>query len=393
MKTFAQLDLDNKGDYLRMLSAVSKLSGLFSESSIPFINYRVAENIFCKSFNAENLSRSDIAYDAKINKIGIGIKTFICSSNHSLEKVAEFNSRSSELTNIKSEVLAYKLAEFRNERINLANRLYNIDESIYHIIARKDKQLVFYDTDYSPIELDKISKVIVTKAGVKFSDGVNDYSFNRSKSTLYRKFHIPPNAIFQQIEILKDPFEILLELLEDKKELLEDEKLIPGIDYIILPLYGYEKKEKFVFENSGLNQWHAQGRVRHPNEVYIPVPSIIHHEFPNFFPPIIKGNKKYFNLHLPNGESFEASMCQTAKIKIDGKLVNKGKGLMTSSNKGLGKWILRDALQLKEKQLVTYEMLESIGFDSVIIRKINENNYKIDVMPVSAFEKFIDNIS
>ena len=55
MKSFAELDIENNGDYLKLLSAVSKLSGLFSESSIPFINYRVAENIFCKSFNADNL--------------------------------------------------------------------------------------------------------------------------------------------------------------------------------------------------------------------------------------------------------------------------------------------------------------------------------------------------
>lgn len=38
MKSFAQIDIDNKGNYLKLLSAVSKLSGLFSESSIPFIN-------------------------------------------------------------------------------------------------------------------------------------------------------------------------------------------------------------------------------------------------------------------------------------------------------------------------------------------------------------------
>ena len=47
MKSFAEIDIEKNGDYLKLLSAVSKLSGLFSESSVPFINYRVAENIFC----------------------------------------------------------------------------------------------------------------------------------------------------------------------------------------------------------------------------------------------------------------------------------------------------------------------------------------------------------
>ena len=50
MKSFAEIDIENNGDYLKLLSAVSKLSRLFTEKSIPLINYRVAENIFCRSF-------------------------------------------------------------------------------------------------------------------------------------------------------------------------------------------------------------------------------------------------------------------------------------------------------------------------------------------------------
>jgi len=56
MKTFAQIDIDNKGNYLKLLSVISKLSRLFSESQVPFLYYRAAENIFCRSFDAENLS-------------------------------------------------------------------------------------------------------------------------------------------------------------------------------------------------------------------------------------------------------------------------------------------------------------------------------------------------
>ena len=45
MKTFVELDIENKGEYIKLLSAVSKLSGLFSDSAVPFINYRVVENL------------------------------------------------------------------------------------------------------------------------------------------------------------------------------------------------------------------------------------------------------------------------------------------------------------------------------------------------------------
>ncbi|MGX1022938.1 restriction endonuclease [Psychroflexus sp. MBR-150] len=388
MKSFPNKDFNN---YITLLSAIAKLSGLFSESSIPFINYRVAENIFCKAFNAENLSRSDTAYDAKMKNTGIGLKTFTCQSNNSLEKIAEFNSKANELLDIKNDELAYKLSEFRNERILLANRLYDIKDSLYHIVARKNKQLVLFDTDYAEIDLDRIRLIKETKAGIKFSDGINEYSFNRSKSTLYRRFYISKDAYFKDIDILKDPFELILKLFKHENEYLEVEKQVPGVDYVVLPLYGYNNGDKFVFPRSGLNQWNARGRKRDFNEVYIPVPAIIHHKFPNFFPPILKNKKLYFDLHLPNGKTYKAKMCQTAKIKIDGEVLNKGKGLMTSSNKGLGEWILRKALQLKENELVKYRMLEVIGYDSVIIEKVDEDNYKIDVLPLDSYEDFIDN--
>ena len=49
MKSFVEINKENNGNYIKLLSAVSKLSSLFSTSTTPFINYRVAENIFCKS--------------------------------------------------------------------------------------------------------------------------------------------------------------------------------------------------------------------------------------------------------------------------------------------------------------------------------------------------------
>lgn len=394
MKSFAEIDIENNGNYLKLLSAVSKLSGLFSESSIPYINYRVAENIFCKSFEAGNLSRSDTAFDANFNSVGIGLKTFTCPSNISNEKVAEFNSLSREINQYKGIDLAYKLSEYRNNRISLASRLYDIENSIYHIVARKHKELILFETDYNYIDINNIKVIKESKAGLQFEDGINSYSFNYSKSTLFRKFIIPNNAFKLPVDIIKDPYDLLLQVFNEFSfDFLKTEKLIPGKDFVVLPLYGYNKKtkEKFVFEGSGLNQWNANGRLRDINEVYIPVPALIHHKFPDFFPPN-EQDKKHFILHLPNGNSFEASMCQTAMIEINGVKINKGKGLMTKSNKGLGDWLLRKALQLKEKELVTIEMLIDLGYDSVIIYKIDNTNFKIDIMKNDSYEDFINNL-
>ena len=171
MKSFAEIDIEKNGNYLKLLSAVSKLSGLFSESAIPFINYRVAENIFCRSFDAGNLSRSDTAFDANYNSMGVGLKTFVCNSNNSTEKVAEFNSLSRVLADFQGKDLAHKLAEFRNERIDLANRLYNIESSLYHIVARKNNELVLFETEYDKIDIKNIHSVKQNNASLQFEDG------------------------------------------------------------------------------------------------------------------------------------------------------------------------------------------------------------------------------
>lgn len=373
MKSFVEIDRENKGDYLKLLSAVSKLSGLFSESIIPYINYRVVENVFCKSFDAENLSRSDTAFDANFQSMGVGLKTFICPSESSTEKVAEFNSLSTVLKSFKGKELAIKLAEFRNERIDLANRLYNINSSLYHIVARRDKELILFETDYDKIDVNNIGSIKDTKASLQFDDGKNLYNFNYSKSTLFRKFYIPQNAFHLPIEIIDDPYALLLELF-NKKLKSSTNKLIKGENYIILPLYGFKNRQKFVFPKSGLNQWNAGGRKRDLGEVYIPIPIDIHKQFPNFFPK----RDVHFKLKIPTGEIFSAKVCQ-----------DNSKALMTNPNKALSDWLLRKVFQVKEGELLTIEKMNELGFDSVIIFKDDSENYRIDKAKLGSYENFI----
>lgn len=374
MKSFVEIDRENKGDYLKLLSAVSKLSGLFSESVIPYINYRVVENVFCKSFDAENLSRSDTAFDANFQSMGVGLKTFTCPSESSTEKVAEFNSLSTVLKSFKGEELAIKLAEFRNERIDLANRLYNINSSLYHIVARRNKELILFETDYDKIDVNNIRSIKDTKASLQFDDGKNLYNFNYSKSTLFRKFYIPQNAFHLPIEIIDDPYALLLELF-NKKLKSSTNKLIKGENYVILPLYGFKNKQKFVFPKSGLNQWNAGGRKRDLGEVYIPIPIDIHKQFPNFFPK----RDVHFKLKIPTGEIFSAKVCQ-----------DNSKALMTNPNKALSDWLLRKVFQVKEGELLTIEKMNELGFDSVIIFKDDNENYRIDKSKIDSYQVFLN---
>ena len=344
----------------------------------------MAKNVFCKSFKAENLT----AFDANYNSVGVGLKTFTCSNNNSTEKVAEFNLLSRVLSAFKWKELAFKLGEFRNERIDLANRLYNIESSLYHIVARKEKELLLYETDYELIDINNIHAVKENSASLQFEDGKNFYLFNYSKSTLFRKFIIPQNAYRLPIEIIEDPYSLLLELFEDKILDTTELKLDKEIDYVILPLYSTKnKKFKEVQERAGLNQWNARGRKRDSGEVYIPVPTFVHNKYNDFF-PAKDGNHNKFNLIIPTGEVFSASMCQTSMVEINGKKVNKGKGLMTNPNNALSDWLLRKVLQLKEYEPATIDKLDKLGFDSVIVTKIDSLNYKIDIMKTNSYHEF-----
>lgn len=375
MKTFAEIDTENGGNYLRLLSAVSKLSGLFSESDIPYINYRVVENVFCRSFGAQNLSRSDAAYDASYKSIGIGIKTFICKKTGSIEKVAEFNSLSSTLRALKNKALAIRVAELRNLRIEMANRLYGVDNSAYHIVGRIRNQLVLFDSEYDIIDIENIHVEKEKNNILSFSDGKNGYSFNLSKSTLYRKFIIPSNAYYQDVSILENPYDVILGLLGEF-EIPKIESAVTKFtgNYVILPLYGLKGEAKKVFEKSGINQWNAGGRKRDSGEIYIPIPVEIHKNYPDFFP----NRHVDFELKVPTGEVLTARICQ------DG-----GKALMTNPNNALADWLLRKVLNLKEGELATIEKLENLGFDSVVIYKNNDLSYSIDKAKLDSYPAFI----
>jgi hypothetical protein len=363
--------------YLKLIEAVSSLSNLFSDSITPYINYRVAENIFCKAFGAENLSRTDTAFDARKRDLGIGIKTFICTKKTKTEKIAEFNSLSPELRKLKGLELAEKLGTLRNERIEFAKRTYDITNGIYHCITRAEKQIKIFDTPYDSVNLMKLKVIKDTEASFSFKDDLNEYNFNHSKSTLFKRFEIPNNAIKIDIRILVDPFELLLRLLDTKGLVFERRIGQPGIDYVILPLYalGLSKNgKKAVGEKSGLNQWNAGGRERNIGEVYIPVPAQIHKYCSGFFPK----KDAYFELRTPTNEVYNASICQ-----------QNSKALMTKHNKDLSGWLLRKVLKLKEGELATYEKLQEVGVDSVIVTKEEKGKYKIDFSPLDSYEEFM----
>jgi hypothetical protein len=84
-------------------------------------------------------------------------------------------------------------------------------------------------------------------------------------------------------------------------------------------------------------------------------------------------------LQIPTGETFRAKVCQ-----------ENSKALMTNPNKALSDWLLRKVFDLKEGELATIEIMEELGFDSVIISKDKNGNFKIDKAKLDSFSEFLE---
>jgi hypothetical protein len=356
--------------YYRLLTILGSLSNLFSNSAVPYLDYRISEKLFCRTFNANDLGRSDISVDAKKDYFGIGIKTFIEGNGESFQKIAEFNKDSSTFRSSSPEKLIKTVANLRNKRIESTKGICGVSNLFYHCIVRKPEKMKVYEIKMDNIKEDDIQKIRSIGNVIKFTDSLNQYSYNLTKSTLYQQFITPSSYVEIDIEILENPFKILETLLGDGLNSFSL-KPVKIEEYIYLPLYSDRTKK--VETSSGLNQWNAKGRPRDPDEVYIPIPKWIHKQYPNFFPT----SDNDFELVLPDATSIVAKVCQ-----------DNGKALMSNPNKDLGKWLLRDVFKLKEREILTTEKLQEIGLDSVIIHKIDNNKFSINFKKIGSFEEF-----
>lgn len=357
-------------NYLRMLGSLSNLS---SDSNIPYLYYRMAEKVFCRAFESEDLSRSDVSIDAKKDGLGIGLKTYLSGNNKTFQKVAEFNNDRHLYQNLIPLDLIIKISELRNTRIDFTENTHGVTSSIYHCILRDVGKFKIFEESLDRIDIINIRLIKNNNSSIIFEDGKHEYSFLLSKSTLTKRF-VTQSIIYEfNVDILADPLDDLLRLFSQNKLLISEQNKIKATIY--LPLYG---RKNTVFERSGLNQWNAKGRIRNMSEVYIPIPSKIHQLSPNFFPD----RDTPFNLKLPSGEIMRSKICQ-----------DNNKALMSYSNKELGQWILRKVLRLKEGELLTYNKLQAIGIDSVRIDKIDDLEYEINFAQIGSYEKFIEKMS
>lgn len=363
--------------YMRKLQMVGSLSRLFSDSDVPYLYYRAAERIFCGALGAVDRSRCDVSIDAtaviKNKHFGIGLKTFLNGNKSTFQKVTELNSLRPEYEKLSDKALARYIADARNRRIDTTQSQYDSEFLEYHLVTRSSGSFQIYEYPMDRIKTNKLKLVSSRNNSVSFSDGIHDYLFNKSKSTLFMRFDLS-----SELPLLEFPVRIfdnpLKELERRFIELPSTQKKEPEI---YLPLFSTKSNSYGdVPEHSGLNQWNAGGRDRHPDEVYIPVPSEIHRLYPGFLP---KNRERIFEVELPNGELLKCKMCQ-----------DNAKGLMSNPNRTLGKWLLRDVIKVKEHQLVTRKILNRIGIDSVQLIKKGPKSYKLDFCGIGTYDKFIE---
>ncbi|MFF5818812.1 phospholipase D-like domain-containing protein [Lysinibacillus capsici] len=373
----------HRKEYIETLQAVGSVSRLFSDNEVPYLYYRSAENIFCKALKAENLSRGDITFDALKDGVGIALKTFQHRNGKCVEKIAEFNDAIEEYQGRKDQEIVEIISRLRNERIDLAIRTTDAQKMIYHLVTRKKGNFEIHEEklEYIDSKEVKIDKKKTTGKTIWFTDGKHDYKFSKSKSTLYKKFITNSPIEKFEVDILDNPYKLLLNTDDYSIGLLNTEYDDEGTETVVLPLYSARSKK--VEERSGLNQWNADDgkRKRKENEVYIPIPAWIHKKFEGFFPyDSNTGDKEPFKLTLPNGKVINAKICQGG-----------GKGFMSNPNKDLGKWLLRHVLQIPPGEVVTNKHLKKAGIDSVVVTKVGEFDYRIDFAETGTYEEFEEN--
>ena len=368
---------EQKQQYKQMLGIIGKLTRLFSDNACPYLPYRVQENVFCKYFNADNLSRSDCSADAKKGRIGVGLKTWMGNND---QKVAEFDSLRKKLSPLTGLDLAKKVSEFRNERIRITKNLHGIDELIYHIVKRIPNTMQILEHVFEPVDIENIT-LLPERGNINntyFTDGKHVYHFSMSKHTLYMIFDDMILLDSFTVDILDDPYTYLMGLADNIPQGITTAAVeFDTTNKACLRLYSTKPNgTKFVAQKSGLNQWNAGGRKRDMNEIYIPFPAEDRERYAGFFP----NRDQPFELLLPDGTLISAKVCQ-----------QDNKAIMSNPNKVLGEWLLRKVFELPEKTLLTYEMLEVFGIDCVVFTKLGNLRYSVDFAELGTYEKFTKN--
>lgn len=425
MSVWERYDKEQREEYIKFLQIYGALTNLFKQKKgdlIPYLDSKFQETVFARVFNSQNVDIGNTPHDVLSIfgdlRIGIGLKTWQ-NTAPSYQKVMQLKRYKNEIEPLKRypEDLAFKISQIKNARmISDYRRLgLNEDQNIYHYVTRDDGRFVIQECSYPLINLNALSKFILTETSLNWTDGQKEYKYTFGDSQIWQKFDpdSKDNFILSEfkIDILDDPFDFLLKsysnLVSYQSTIQPENEFIE----VYLPLYSYRTQE--VERKSGLNAWNAAPKnkgsdsLRPLNEIYIPVPIEFHRKNPDFFCKdifsLIKAQKEHtqgnddvrFHFVLPNGKRIPGlltgdnmkNLQSGSKYEID---LETGRPFGQSA---LGQWLLVDVLGLSDRTLVTREWLNQRDTDSVKLwrKKDDYSTIYIDFAPVGAFERFINN--
>jgi|AntAceMinimDraft_12_1070368.scaffolds.fasta_scaffold43846_1 hypothetical protein len=405
---YSNIDIET---YERYLKPLGSLTGLFSDSRRPLLHPRSVERLFVLLTRADDLARRDNSFDAKLDKSGVGVKTFTSASlkSVSLQKIAEFSNSIDrrECLNLSPRDLAKTVSAKRNFRLAANCTQFDIDirTSFYHCVVRVPGGIVIheepmrtistshlYPTDARGKRLSVWPRKFERNASLHFTDGIDNYSFHLGKSVLLKKFALDTHETSRLIKVrpIGNIFEFLLSLTKPLKDdasgfrpsgFSETSDTWQGGQSAVLPLYSTRTGK--VPDRSGLNQWLALGRERTFGEAYLAIPSKVREINPNFFPPI----GSLLTLKLPNGREIQVKVCQEG-----------GKALMSRPNSLLGQWLLSsldgsiEAAQKRFTQKIPYESsdLDIAGVDGLLFERMEKDDvYSVSLAPIGSYEEFL----
>jgi len=396
--------------YVKVLQFASSISRLYSDNDSAYINYRMVEQAFIRVSGAIDLSRQDLSFDAlSVEGEGIGVKTFLSSQgSRKLEKVAEFTNQAARGTfaGLNHDEKASMVAKLRNDRISSDARELGIDEGLakYHCVVRSSTGGFVHEEPMPLLDVDSIRPTspggspvskfpAETDGHVYFTDGLEQYKYDVSKNTLFKRFDLGTgkNTELFKLPIREDIWELLLRgefNLDSVRVIAESNGSLEfksAAESVVLPLYSTRSGSYGqVLPKSGINQWNAGGRARKFGEAYIPVPAALRDKAPDFFPD----RETPFLLALPNGKIVKAKICQEG-----------GKALMADPNTELLEWLfpILDGGQnkmldrLRNQLPYTTSDLIRVDRDSVIIERSEDPtiDYTIRTAPLGSYEAFM----
>lgn len=91
----------------------------------------------------------------------------------------------------------------------------------------------------------------------------------------------------------------------------------------------------------------------------------------------------------PMGDITLESTKEMGETRLSAKMCQQGgKGLMSNPNRALARWLLREALGIPPLRIVTREMLDVRGFDSVVVVKESEELYRLELSRAAHYGDF-----